>query len=822
MRSRTYKSLTSLYLALVCVGLLAVLDITGVFVPASRWVYDQASHVAYHYYWEGQAAQAGVYQKRPVLIAIDEPSLQSIGRWPWARSVHARLLDRLGQGRGAGVVAMDIVFAEPQLEGVLSVDTDEDAALAQAINRSPFPVLLATQSEKWGEQIRLIQPREPLSTTVAKIAHAQIDVDVDGSVRRYWPVDNQMPGLRLPYLGRAMLVPTQAPRIGSDLVTSAKSSVGDSSINLTERLYPLPNDWAKELSYQAVLSGEIKKEVWAGLPILVAATARGLGDQYVSHVNSPSKVIAGGEVVLAAFHTEKLLQIGFPSLRDASLGWHWFSVLVVVGGLLLGLQRSATIGAQLLLVAISLLLGSGIIMFVFAIKGVWFNAAELGFAVVLTWAVWASHTLQRLLGFLFRRLKELQSINGSALGETSKRLVHGGIDAIDEKLWAADALELLRKTELVRLREVLEMLPDSAFVLTIEPSDAAQVRLSVQNRAARQLAQRFPFMKTALMQPVFSFNSLLAEFNADLTEQQQTVMAEASQAAFEWQHLLELRWSGAFEHGVQSNASQSGRFLIKLAYLSHLDASANLLTVVLSVVDLSVGLALDEARNRTLNFLSHDLRAPQATILALIELEAHTSPENAELFSKIQFQSERTLQLAEGFVQLSQASHSAAYNMVEYNLNDLMIEALDEQWATAKQKGIVLKGQEQTEDLWVELDRNLMWRALVNLINNALNACENSGSLKGEVCLSVRRDGLFGVIEVRDSGLGISIDKQANLFQAFVQGHGLKRTGAGLGLAFVKAVLDQHSGQVRVISPIFESPKPHGTKFELWIPLLND
>jgi signal transduction histidine kinase/CHASE2 domain-containing sensor protein len=830
---RAYKPLTSLYLMPVCIVLLAALDVFGAFAPASRWLYDHASHVAYQYSWGKQAEKAGVYDKHPVLIAIDEASLQAIGRWPWSRNIHAQLLNTLNQpGYSPSVVAMDVVFAEPQVEGVVSLGTDEDAALAKAINQSQSTVLLATQLETIDNQTKLIQPREPLSLTRARVAHVQIDADVDGSVRRYWPFDRVFVGLNLPYLGKAMLTPSSAPKINTSQLMLPSATVGNETGNQTELLYPLPMHWVKEVSYQAVLLGEIKKEVWAGAPVLVAATARGLGDQYVSHVYSPSTVVAGGEVVLAAFHTEKLLQAGLPKLRNATTVIQWASVLMLMGVVFFGLRRSSNVSRQLAVVLASLLIAGVMVLIVLIIQGVWLNAALLGFAILFTWVVWVSHTLRRLLGFLLHRVQqshELQSnpgvildakVQGNSINKI--RTIHAGLDLIDEQLLTADVLESLRKAELSRLRGVLEMLPDAAFVLTISSLDSTQVSLNVQNRAARQLSQKFPQMQAAVTQPLLSLNGLLAEFNADLTEHQQDAIAGSLKTPFQWQHLFELRTSIAFEHGVESNAPQNGRFLIKLAYLSDMDMQESSLTVVLSMVDLSVGLALDEARNRTLNFLSHDLRAPQATILALIELEAEVSPENAELFSKIQFQSERTLQLAEGFVQLSQASHSAAYNMVEYNLSNLVVEALDEQWATAKQKGVVLKGGDQNEDLWVELDRNLMWRALVNLINNALSACKNTGQLDGEVCLSVRRDGLFGVIEVRDNGPGIPLERQAILFQPFVQGHGLKRTGAGLGLAFVKTVLDQHSGQVRVVSPIIELPQPHGTVFELWLPLLVD
>lgn len=66
--------------------------------------------------------------KDVVVVAIDHKSIKEIGRWPWPREVTARLLDNTAQ-YGAKVVALDIVFSEPQ-------DERHDNALAAAVARS--------------------------------------------------------------------------------------------------------------------------------------------------------------------------------------------------------------------------------------------------------------------------------------------------------------------------------------------------------------------------------------------------------------------------------------------------------------------------------------------------------------------------------------------------------------------------------------------------------------------------------------------------------------------------------------------------------------
>jgi adenylate cyclase len=72
-------------------------------------------------------------QQSIVGITIDEPSCAALGRWPWKRSVHARLIDRL-TSYGAKVIAFDIYFTAP-------TEAAEDSALAGALARSGRVVL---------------------------------------------------------------------------------------------------------------------------------------------------------------------------------------------------------------------------------------------------------------------------------------------------------------------------------------------------------------------------------------------------------------------------------------------------------------------------------------------------------------------------------------------------------------------------------------------------------------------------------------------------------------------------------------------------------
>lgn len=91
------------------------------------------------------------------------------------------------------------------------------------------------------------------------------------------------------------------------------------------------------------------------------------------------------------------------------------------------------------------------------------------------------------------------------------------------------------------------------------------------------------------------------------------------------------------------------------------------------------------------------------------------------------------------------------------------------------------------------LDRNLMEQALINILKNAFEAVSG----RGEICIRATCLGREVVLEVADSGGGLSVEIQNNLFKPF---YTTKQTGQGLGLTLVREVLTQHHFQFSLTS----------------------
>lgn len=116
-----------------------------------------------------------------VIVAIDDASLQRIGKWPWPRAVVASALDRLTDARPLAV-GLDVVYAEPS-------DGTDDELLREAIRRNGRVILPAqltefetTQSDLDGSSTWLT-PLPEFKSAAGAVGHAHADPDVDGVLR---------------------------------------------------------------------------------------------------------------------------------------------------------------------------------------------------------------------------------------------------------------------------------------------------------------------------------------------------------------------------------------------------------------------------------------------------------------------------------------------------------------------------------------------------------------------------------------------------------------------------------------------------------------
>ncbi len=106
----------------------------------------------------------------------------------------------------------------------------------------------------------------------------------------------------------------------------------------------------------------------------------------------------------------------------------------------------------------------------------------------------------------------------------------------------------------------------------------------------------------------------------------------------------------------------------------------------------------------------------------------------------------------------------------------------------------------------VNVDAPMITQSLINVFQNAVEAMEN----KGVMAITLKMENGHVVIEVKDNGCGIDEKDMPHLFNPFFT---LKNYGTGLGLAQVKKIIDQHGGEINILSS-----KGEGTRFIIELP----
>jgi signal transduction histidine kinase len=144
------------------------------------------------------------------------------------------------------------------------------------------------------------------------------------------------------------------------------------------------------------------------------------------------------------------------------------------------------------------------------------------------------------------------------------------------------------------------------------------------------------------------------------------------------------------------------------------------------------------------------------------------------------------------------------------NPNGVIREVIDELRDMANSLGIELSAEMDERIGIVELDRTGIYRALVDLVTNAIDACTESES-GDRVILRSRAGPDEIVLTVEDNGIGMSDEVLSNLYTRFFS---TKATGGtGLGLHVVKKVVEEHEGTINV-----DSVPGKGSAFHIRLP----
>jgi PAS domain S-box-containing protein len=222
-----------------------------------------------------------------------------------------------------------------------------------------------------------------------------------------------------------------------------------------------------------------------------------------------------------------------------------------------------------------------------------------------------------------------------------------------------------------------------------------------------------------------------------------------------------------------------------------------------------------QAREEVLAVVSHDLRNPVGTIYSaaslLLDLELPPEKRRDHLHT-VKRSAERMNRLIRDLLDVA-LLEAGGFRVIpsHFNVRELVLEILVSHWIQAGEADVRLRSHvpDDVGEGWGDRDR--IFQALGNLVENALRFAPRGGQVE----VSARAATLGGEIHfsVSDTGPGISPENQERLFDRFWQVSRKDKLGAGLGLSIAKGIVEAHGGRVWV-----ESREGAGSTFWLSIP----
>lgn len=709
------------------------------------------------------------------IVAIDDASLAAHGRWPWSRVSIARLIEQVAAAGPRGV-ALDLFFTEPDS------DPRVDARLAAAIGGLPVSVLATFRGESSGIR-SFVPPLPAIASSASRLGHVHVEVDPDAVVRSVYllegPERADVPHFALALAQLAGRAPASLPGAGRP---DAAATPGYWQRDRWFRVpFSGPPGHVERVSAADVLAGAGLERL-RGKLVLVGATAAGLGDAYAVPTSGAGRLMPGVEISAQALDA---LSSGI-DLRDLAPGQAVLIGPLAVLATLLGYLVLRPRGALLATFAVAaVLLGAAALALRHA--QVWYPPATAVAAVLLCYPLWSWRRLDASLAFMREALGDL--------GAEPDLLPIARVPAPPRSRTLADVVQ--RSIEAVRAANERERVLRRFVVDAISLQADGVVVVDAEDRVVLCNARA---------------QALLGAADGLAGSPAAAAFANLRQGGEPLWQALASPVAGALQQAEARNAD--GRELLVTA-IGCDGGGAGMIGRIFNLTDVSALKAAARAREEAMGFLSHDLRAPQAAILSVLELR-RSEPDaftEAQLVEQIERSVRRTLDLAEAFVTLTRADHLDPAHFRQVDVADVCREMRDEAWPLCRTKSVRCDLRVDTDEAWVAGERALLAAVVLNLLDNAIKHAPPGSAVR----LDLRRDGGDWVVSVEDEGPGIAPEDLPRLFERFrrlrPEGRRASAPGAGLGLVIVDTAVRKHGGRI-----VVRSAPGRGSTFSVHLP----
>lgn len=221
---------------------------------------------------------------------------------------------------------------------------------------------------------------------------------------------------------------------------------------------------------------------------------------------------------------------------------------------------------------------------------------------------------------------------------------------------------------------------------------------------------------------------------------------------------------------------------------------------------------LDRTEQKQLAFFqnaSHELRTPLMSICGYAQgIQCNVFPDHAQAAAVILSETMRMKELVDGILTISRLdSHDTRLRTEVISLGEFIEEQIDILQGLGIAEKVSIGMEKEQEDIRVSADPSLLGKAFQNVVNNCARYAQSS------VTVSLKREGEWAAVCVKDDGPGLDEKEIPHLFERFYKGN---KGNFGIGLSIARAAMEYMGGRVQARN---RRPPCHGAEFRLMLPV---
>jgi signal transduction histidine kinase len=224
----------------------------------------------------------------------------------------------------------------------------------------------------------------------------------------------------------------------------------------------------------------------------------------------------------------------------------------------------------------------------------------------------------------------------------------------------------------------------------------------------------------------------------------------------------------------------------------------------------------NQVQLQSIKMLIHELRSPVAASKNMVATFRYLHPHDAQLdnfLAKIESRMDHLLDVVDDILDLSQAKSGGSLGQATIlNLVEETTIVCQPYLEDAAAKEVAMELELPESEVRAQMPQKAYRLIVSNLVSNAIKYT-SAGSIRA----TLRREGAHAVLTVQDTGIGIPPNEICHLFTEFFRASNalaVRAPGTGLGLAAVKALVEQYNGQLSV-----RSRENQGSRFTVRLPL---